>query len=61
MDGLLVVWGAAGQNMRNIEAVERAGFPVTIECDWTAPDSYEREHLDHRYWVAEADFLKIVS
>lgn len=39
--GLLAIWGTAGNEMRHIQEVERAGFPVTVECEWIEPDAYE--------------------
>lgn len=63
--GLLVFWGTAGQDMRHIAALEQRvrerDWPVTIECDWIAPDSYEAEHFGHRYWVWETDHFKILD
>src|SRR5438309_7548577 len=43
--GLLAIWGKRGQDMTHIEAVEQTGFPLTIECDWIEPDSYEAQNF----------------
>jgi hypothetical protein len=58
--GFLAIWGTRGQDMRHIEAVERAGFPLTIECDWIAPDVYEANRFGHKYWIREADHFRII-
>lgn len=63
--GLLAVWGTAPTRMEHIKALEaevaRSGYPVTIECDWIQPDSYEAEHFGHRYWVRETDYFRILE
>lgn len=63
--GLLAVWGTAGEDMRHIQLMEariaRAGFPVTIECDWIPPDEYERDRFRHRYWVWQDDHLVVLQ
>ena len=57
--GLLAIWGQAGVDMRHIEDVERAGFPVTVECDWIEQGDYEARNFGHRYWVPEDDYFVI--
>lgn len=63
--GLLAVWGTAPAGMQHIGALEsevaRTGYPVTIECDWIEPDSYEAERFGHRYWVWETDHFQVVG
>jgi hypothetical protein len=46
--------------MQHIKAVERVGFPLTIECDWIEPDTYEATNFGHKYWVREGDHLRIL-
>jgi hypothetical protein len=58
--GLLAIWGTRGTDMQHIEAVERVGFPLTIECDWIEPDTYEATNFGHKYWVREGDHLRIL-
>lgn len=57
----MAIWGTAHGDMRNITVVEAAGFPVTIECDWIEPDDYELREFGRRYWVREADHLRVVK
>ena len=59
--GLLAIWGTSGVGMRHIEEVEGLEFPLTIECDWIPPDDYEAEHFNHRYWVWETDYFRVVG
>jgi len=63
--GLLAIWGTAGLDMRHIDELEqtirRVGFPITIECDWIEPDTYERIHFNHQFWVWQTDHFEIVN
>ena len=39
---------------RRIDTVQRHGFPVTVECDWIQPDTYEAPNfLVTGHWVHE--------
>lgn len=62
--GLLAVWGTGGQHAghtRTLEEALRPGKPVTVECDWIAPDQYETDTFDHRYWVSQNDHFTVVQ
>ena len=59
--GLLVLFGSSDSDVRNIEAVERHGFPVTITCDWLSPNESCADHFRHGYWVDEDDYFEIVA
>jgi hypothetical protein len=56
-EGHLAIWGTPGKNMDHVTAFHeraKAGFPITLECEWISPtDQYWHDEHRHRYWAYE--------
>ncbi len=55
----LAIWGRHG-NTAHIEAIEAAGFPCTISCDWREPTAWETEKYGHTHSLDENAYLKVL-
>ncbi len=60
--GKLAIWGqeVPERNMRNIEAVLKAGMPCTVECQFREPGASGVVN-GHTHWVRQDYELKISS
>ena len=64
--GKIAIWGSK-DSRRNIDsvlnAVENAGFPCDIECEYRQPKPWAKENckIKHTYWVPESCHLRILE
>lgn len=57
--GKLAIWGDEG-DMRNIEAVGKAGMPCTVECEYRTPEDWGVKY-GHTHWVPQHQSLRVIS
>lgn len=59
-DGDKVAFWGSNANTRNIDLVEAAGFPCTVNCQWRPPKAWAQDKFGHTHWVPENAELEIV-
>ncbi len=59
--GKLAIWGqeAPVRNLRNIEAVQKAGMPCTVECEYREPGEKGVQY-GHTHWVRQDFTLRVL-
>jgi hypothetical protein len=60
--GKLAIWGqeVPTREMRNIEAVLKAGMPCTVECEYREPGEFG-VRFGHTHWVRQDFKLRVIS
>ena len=59
--GKLAIWGqeVPVRNMRNIDAVLKAGMPCSVECDYSEPGDWAAR-FGHTHWVEQHSALRVL-